>query len=111
MLKIPMAAGKVTELTGDEVVSMNMWGFTPRIFPELQEQFKKFLELNSSNLKAEFFIPSVVNELVSAGQARVKVLPSNDSWFGITYREDHPRVVASINHLIHDGYYPERLWS
>lgn len=104
-------AGKVTELTGDEVVSMNMWGFTPRIFPELQEQFKKFLELNSSNLKAEFFIPSVVNELVLAGQTRVKVLPSNDSWFGITYRDDHPRVVASINHLIHEGYYPERLWS
>jgi UTP-glucose-1-phosphate uridylyltransferase len=105
------AAGQVTKLTGDEVVSMNMWGFTPRIFPELQEQFKKFLELNSSDLKAEFFIPSVVNELVLAGRTRVKVLPSNDSWFGITYRDDHPRVVASISRLIHEGYYPERLWS
>jgi UTP-glucose-1-phosphate uridylyltransferase len=105
------AAGKVTNLTGDEVVSMNMWGFTPGIFPELQEQFKTFLALNSSNLKAEFFIPSVVNELVLAGRTRVKVLPSNDSWFGITYRDDHPRVVASISRLIHEGYYPERLWS
>jgi hypothetical protein len=52
-----------------------------------------------------------VNELVLAGRARVKVLPTNDSWFGITYREDHPRVVASIGRLIQDGTYPERLWS
>jgi UTP-glucose-1-phosphate uridylyltransferase len=83
------ASGQITKLTGDEVVSMNMWGFTPQIFPELQEQFKKFLELKSSDLKAEFFIPSVVNELVVAGQTWVKVLPSNDSWFGITYVRHH----------------------
>ena len=105
------AAGRVTSLTGDEVVSMNMWGFTPQVFRELREYFERFLELNGQDAKAEYFIPSTVNELVLAGRARVKVLHTNDSWFGITYREDHPRVVASIGRLIHDGVYPERLWS
>jgi UTP-glucose-1-phosphate uridylyltransferase len=104
------AAGQVTMLTGDEVVSMNMWGFTPRIFGHLREYFEKFLELHSADVKAECFIPSAVNELVLTGRARVKVLPTNDSWFGITYREDHPRVVASISRLIQGGTYPERLW-
>ena len=104
------AAGQVTRLTGDEVVSMNMWGFNPRLFAELKQYFVKFLERNGQNEKSEFFIPSAVNELVSSGRAVVKVLPTNDSWFGITYREDHPRVVASIGRLIQDGTYPERLW-
>ena len=105
------ADGQVTLLTGDETVSMNMWGFTPQLFGELHEYFVKFLKQNGQNDKSEFFIPSAVNELVSVAQARVKVLSSNDSWFGITYREDHPRVVASIGRLIQDGTYPERLWS
>jgi dTDP-glucose pyrophosphorylase len=104
------AAGQVTPLTGDEVVSMNMWGFTPRLFDQLRDHFVKFLQSSSSDLKSEYFIPTVVNELIMAGEARVKVLHSNDSWFGITYRDDHPRVVASINSLIHDGSYPEKLW-
>ena len=90
------AAGRVTKLTGDEAVSMNMWGFTPRVFGHLQEYFERFLELSGPDAKSECFIPSAVNELVLTGQARVKVLPTNDSWFGITYREDHPRVAASI---------------
>ena len=105
------ADGQITRLTGDETVSMNMWGFTPRLFGELQKYFVEFLKKNGQNDKSEFFIPSAVNEMVSAGLARVKVLPTNDSWFGITYREDHPRVVASIGRLIKDGTYPERLWS
>jgi len=104
------ADGQVTALTGDETVSMNMWGFSPRLFAELKEYFVKFFEQNSQDLKSEFFIPSAVNELVSSGRAGVKVLPTNDSWFGITYREDHPRVVANIGRLIQDGTYPERLW-
>ncbi|MGA3262455.1 MAG: sugar phosphate nucleotidyltransferase [Terracidiphilus sp.] len=104
------AAGQVTGLTGDEVVSMNMWGFTPRIFGDLREYFEKFLELHGADVKAECFIPSAVNEWVLTGRARVKVLPTNDSWFGITYREDHPRVAASISRLIQGGTYPERLW-
>jgi NDP-sugar pyrophosphorylase family protein len=105
------ADGQVTMLNGDEAVSMNMWGFTPQVFGLLQERFEKFLALNGSELKSECYIPSTVNELVAAGQARVKVLHTNDTWFGVTYREDHARVVESIRRLIHDGTYPERLWS
>ena len=102
--------GKVTMLTGDESVSMNMFGFTPQIFGQLQEHFKKFLEANGTDLKKECYIPSTVNEILQAGQGKVKVLRSNDSWFGVTYREDHAQVVESIRRLIQDGKYPERLW-
>ncbi|MGA2205114.1 MAG: sugar phosphate nucleotidyltransferase [Terracidiphilus sp.] len=105
------AAGNVTKLSGDEPVSMNMWGFTPRVFDQLRERFEKFLEGSAGDLKAECFIPSTVGELVQSGLARVKVLHSSDSWFGVTYREDRPRVVESIRRLIANGLYPERLWS
>jgi NDP-sugar pyrophosphorylase family protein len=105
------AAGTVTKLTGDEPVSMNMWGFTPQVFDQLRERFEKFLEGNSTDLKSECYIPNTVGELVRAGRARVKVLHSRDSWFGVTYREDRPRVVESIRRLIADGLYPESLWS
>lgn len=103
-------AGEVTHLTGDEVVSMNMWGFTPRIFAQLREDFERFLQLRGTELRSECFIPNTVTHYIAAGQARVKVLPTNDSWFGVTYREDHPRVVESIRRLVRGGYYPERLW-
>ena len=103
--------GTITPLRGDEIVSMNMWGFTPQVFGQLQEHFKRFLELSGADLKKECYIPSTVNELLLAGQARVKVLRSNDSWFGVTYREDHAQVVESIQRLVHSGIYPERLWS
>jgi UTP-glucose-1-phosphate uridylyltransferase len=105
------ANGQVTRLTGDEAVSMNMWGFAPGIYAELRESFNKFLQRSDTDLKSECFIPSTVGELVTAGRAQVKVLPTNDSWFGVTYREDHPRVVESISRLIEGGSYPERLWS
>ena len=105
------AAGNVTKLSGDEPVSMNMWGFTPRVFDQLRERFEKFLEGSAGDLKAECFIPNTVGELVQSGLARVKVLHSRDSWFGVTYREDRPRVVESIRRLIANGLYPERLWS
>jgi NDP-sugar pyrophosphorylase family protein len=104
------AEGRITPLTGDEAVSMNMWGFTPRIFPQLRARFESFLRANATDLKRECYIPSTVNELVAAGQARVKVLRTRDSWFGVTYREDHPRVVENIRSLIRAGAYPERLW-
>jgi dTDP-glucose pyrophosphorylase len=104
------SAGLVARLTGDEVVSMNMWGFTPRIFAQLRELFQRFLELNGSSPQAEFYITSAVNELVLSGRARVMVLQTRDSWFGVTYRDDHPRVVENIGRLIQDGCYPKRLW-
>jgi len=104
------AAGRVTKLTGEEAVSMNFWGFTPAVFPLLRAKFAAFLEKNERDQKAECYIPSAVNELVVAGQARVKVLRTGDPWFGVTYREDRPRVVESIRQLVSRGDYPERLW-
>ena len=103
--------GKVTQLTGNELVSMNMWGFQPSIFPLLHERFHAFLERSGNDLKSEHFVPTAVNELVSSGQARVKVLSTNDAWFGVTYREDRPRVVDSVAALIKKGKYPEKLWN
>jgi NDP-sugar pyrophosphorylase family protein len=102
--------GQQTVLNGDELVSMNMWGFTPQIFPQLYDHFQRFLKRYGDDLKAECYIPSSVNTLIQARQARVKVLRSVDSWFGITYREDHPRVVKSVGLLIEQGTYPHRLW-
>jgi UTP-glucose-1-phosphate uridylyltransferase len=103
--------GTVTRLSGDEPVSLNMWAFTPRVFDQLRMHFEKFLEQSGSDLKAECYIPMTVGEMLEAGEARVKVLHSRDPWFGVTYREDRPRVVGSIRELIGKGQYPERLWS
>ena len=105
------AAGKVTKLTGEEAVSMNFWGFTPALFPQIKAAFEKFLTQSGREQKSECYIPSTVNDLVTGGQARVKVLRSPDSWFGVTYREDRPQVVESIRQLITKGDYPEKLWS
>jgi dTDP-glucose pyrophosphorylase len=104
------AEGKEAVLSGSELVSMNMWGFTPRIFPQLQEHFQRFLKRYGNDLKAECYLPNSVNTLIQGGQARVKVLRSGDVWFGVTYREDHPRVVESVRRLIEQGTYPDRLW-
>ena len=102
--------GQKTVLNGDELVSMNMWGFTPHIFPLLYEHFQRFLKENAHDLNAECYIPTTINSLIKAEQARVRVLPSADAWFGITYREDQPRVVQSIGRLIESGAYPRGLW-
>jgi len=103
-------AGHVTELTGDEPISMNMWGFTPAVFAQLRDEFRGFLEESGSSLSAECYLPSAVNALMQAGRARVKVLRSQGSWFGVTYRDDKARVAANIGKLIAEGIYPERLW-
>jgi dTDP-glucose pyrophosphorylase len=102
---------QLRKLTGDETVSMNMWGFTPRIFAQLEEYFREFLKEHRNELKSECYIPSAVNDLIGGGQAKVRVLSSGDSWFGVTYREDHPRVVTSINRLIENRGYPRTLWT
>jgi nucleotidyltransferase-like protein len=101
--------GKTLPLTGDETVSMNMWGFTPALFAPLRERFIEFLKKNGTEEKSEFYIPAAVNEIVRAGHARVKVLRSPDSWFGVTYREDRPFVIEGIRRLIARGEYPEKL--
>jgi NDP-sugar pyrophosphorylase family protein len=104
------SSGRITTLSGDEVVSMNMWGFTPQVFGQFREHFRRFLRSSGPDNKSESFLPSTVNELVLTGQARIKVLRTNDSWAGVTYREDHPRVVETIRRLISRGDYPNRLW-
>jgi hypothetical protein len=102
--------GHETVLNGGELASMNMWGFTPQIFPQLYEHFQSFLKRHGNELNAECYIPNTVNSLIKAEQTRVKVLRSVDAWFGVTYREDQPRVVQSIGRLIEQGTYPRRLW-
>ena len=104
------ADGRITRLTGDEAVSMNFWGFTPALFPQLKVEFEKFLNRAGGEQKSECYIPATVGELVTNGQARVKVLRSQDSWFGVTYREDRPIVVENIRQLVARGDYPEKLW-
>ncbi len=103
--------GTVQQLSGDEIVSMNMWGFTPSIFDHLRQQFADFVQERGGEEKAEFYIPTVVNNLISQDVARVTVLSSQDSWFGVTYREDKPYVVDSIKSLVENDVYPEALWA
>lgn len=104
------AEGQETVLSGGEMVSMNMWGFTPLVFPQLYEHFQRFLKRSGDDAKAECYLPDAVNTLVQKEHARVKVLYSGDAWFGVTYRDDHPRVVQSVARLIEQGSYPHRLW-
>ena len=101
-----------TEIPNDSIVSMNMWGFTPSILQELKAGFPVFLEenLKKNPLKCEYFLPSVVGNLLTEEKATVKVLKSTDKWFGVTYKEDKPVVVESIRKMKEDGLYPEKLW-
>ena len=90
---------------------MNCWGFTQQLFRRIDEELPKFFEANKDNLeKAEFFLPSVVDDAMKEGTCIVDVLKSEDKWFGVTYKEDRPVVVDSIKKLVADGVYPENLW-
>jgi NDP-sugar pyrophosphorylase family protein len=97
-------------IPGDTIVSMNFWGFTPSIFEYLKSGFDIFLQKNIGNSKAEFFIPSVVNELIKKDKVTVKVLNCHEKWFGMTYKEDREMVMQSIRKLIKEGIYPGNLW-
>ena len=101
-----------TGLSGDAVVSMNLWGFTRSFLDEAQARFPAFLDkiLREDPLKGEYFLPGVVTQLLEEGKARVKVLRSADRWYGVTYREDKPEVVRAIGALTAQGRYPSRLW-
>ena len=102
--------GSVVDFTGDEIVSMNMWGFTPSLFDHMQEMFVEFLKERGQEMKSEFFIPLVADTLIKQGKAEVKVMTSQDEWFGITYREDKPAVIESIKELVAQGVYPNKLF-
>ena len=101
-----------TVLPGGSTVSMNMWGFSAAILKELKARFSLFLDRNleKNPLKCEYFLPFVVDELLAEGKATVKVLKSRDKWYGVTYKEDKPQVMAAILSLKNQGLYPEKLW-
>ncbi len=103
-------ADEETELLPNTPVSMNMWGFTPEYFQYSEEAFIQFLAQNGQELKSEFYIPTVVNQLISTGKATCKVLDTTSKWFGVTYAEDRPQVVDKINQLIQAGEYPDKLF-
>lgn len=103
--------GGKQELSSESIVSMNFWGFSPLFFKQLERDFISFMEDHSHELKAEFYIPSVVNELIEDKEATIKVLTSDDQWFGVTYQEDKEITISKINELIKKGYYPDNLWS
>jgi UTP-glucose-1-phosphate uridylyltransferase len=109
--KSTASSGAVSELSGDETVSMNMWGFMPGVFAQLEKIFQEFLETHGSDLRAESYLPNTVNRLIDSGQARIRVLPTAGLWFGVTYRQDRACVVESIARLVKAGVYPERLWA
>ncbi len=102
--------GVAHHLKDNDPVSMNLFGFTPDYFKVCKEYFTDFLKNNMSNLKSEFYIPTLVNTLVGNGGATMKVLSTDDRWFGVTYKEDRPDVVKSIQALIDKGEYPAKLW-
>jgi NDP-sugar pyrophosphorylase family protein len=91
-------------------VSMNFWGFTPKVFEDSVAMFAAFALANKDNPKAEFFIPLVAEKLIKEGKAKFKVLPTDSKWFGVTYKEDKPIVQASIDALVTAGMYPSNLW-
>lgn len=102
--------GSEVQLTGNEIASMNNWGFKPSIFAELEKRFTQFLKTEIDKPKSEMYIPSVVFDLIDDKAATVKVLEANSPWFGVTYKEDKPFVIEKINALIAKGEYPDKLW-
>ena len=101
-----------THHTGNTIVSMNLWGFTESFLKEAEARFPAFLDkaLAENPLKGEYFLPSVVTQLLEEKKARVKVLRSTDKWYGVTYREDKPVVVNAIAEMTANGLYPDKLW-
>ena len=109
ILASEVGAGK--KLTGDELVSMNCWGFTPALFGALDAQLCEFLAARGGDAKAEFYLPAAVSEQIARGLASVRVLRTASAWFGVTYRDDKPRVSAAIAELVKRGVYPEKLFA
>lgn len=109
--KVMFKEGEIwTEVAENAPVSMNMWGFTPDYFKYSEDFFVQFLKENAENIKAEYFIPLMVNHLIQKNEATVKVLDTPSKWFGVTYAEDRPMVVDKINQLIEKGEYPAKLF-
>lgn len=98
-------------LSPETPTSMNFWGFHPNVFDLAQRLFDEFLKTNHQNLKSEFYIPIIVNEMIKRNEGKVKVISGGSTWFGVTYQEDKEAVSSKINALVKKGDYPEKLWS
>ena len=99
------------KMNDDDLVSMNTWGFTPRLFEFLERGFVKFLEREGGELKSEYLLPELIDGMIKNGEATVDVLPSSEKWMGVTYTEDKTQVMAGIRALVGAGVYPENLWA
>ena len=103
--------GEPVNVQAEQLVSMNMWGLPPVFLAELEKNFPEFLQqIPEGNLKAEYLLPKIIDKLVQEKRAVVKVLDTQDKWFGVTYQEDKEAVVAAIRKLVDDGVYPEKLF-
>jgi len=98
------------EVNRDAIVSMNYWGFHPSIFAEIEKGLHNFMRENPNNPTAEYYIPSIITEMIVNKKMNVRVIPTNDNWFGVTYKEDKPMAVDSIDKCIKKGIYPKNLW-
>jgi NDP-sugar pyrophosphorylase family protein len=108
--KAPGVDGKELNFTGNEVVSMNLWGFKPSCFDFLGTEFRNFINKHGMDLKSELDIPTSVDKFVKSGEIKIKIIMTNEKWFGVTYREDKPFVVESIKKMIRKGIYPARIY-
>ena len=99
------------EVDRNSIVSMNYWGFHPSIFEEIEKGLHNFMRKNTDNPTAEYYIPNIITDMIVNGQMNVRVIPTNDNWFGVTYKEDKPMAIESINKCIEKGIYPKDLWS
>ncbi len=108
--RAPGPDGIMEKFTGNEVVSMNLWGFKPSCYSFLGDEFRHFIDEKGMDLKAELDIPTSIDKFVKSGEISIKILMSNERWFGVTYREDKPFVVESINKMIKKGIYPPKIY-
>lgn len=102
--------GATLEIAEGTPVSMNFWGFHPAVFSDIDAMWQEFLPANTDNLKSEFFIPTIANNLIQAGKAAFEILEGGKTWFGVTYTEDKPGVIEALKQLHARGEYPKNLW-
>ncbi|MEO0471468.1 MAG: nucleotidyltransferase [Bacteroidota bacterium] len=103
--------GNETDISENTIVSMNMIGFAPNVFEHLDHYFAAFIRERGQELKSEYYVPTLLTQLINADKEKVKVIPTNANWFGVTYKEDRPKVVADIQALVDAGEYPSNLWA
>lgn len=110
-ISFPGPDGTPRFLAETDIVSMNMWGFYPSYFDFFEREFSRFLAASIQDLTSEYYIPDLIDLLIAQDEADVKILSSDSSWFGVTYKEDKPFVVEKLSGMIRDGVYPEDLWN